>query len=100
MVHHAVLLSRAANKVSYGFIKQTSRVALASALGAALVNITTGLGTQESYRGTGTQEPGPRNRDPGTGTQEPGTGTQEQGPRNRDPGTRTCGFDFEFDFEV
>ena len=73
MVHHAVLLSRAANKVSYGFIKQTSRVALASALGAALVNITTGLGTQESYRGTGTQEPG--------------TGTQEQGPRNWDPGT-------------
>ena len=62
---------------------------MASALGAALVNITTGLGTQESYRGTGTQEPGPRNRDPGTGTQEPGTGTQEQGPRNRDPGTGT-----------
>ena len=66
MVHHAVLLSRAANKVSYGFIKQTSRVALASALGAALVNITTGLGTQESYRGTGTQEPAPRNWHPGT----------------------------------
>ena len=47
---------------------------MASALGAALVNITTGLGTQESYRGTGTQEPGPKNRDTGTGTQEPGLG--------------------------
>ena len=48
---------------------------MVSALGAALLNITTGLGTQESYRGTGTQEPGHRN--------------QEPGPRNRDPGTRT-----------
>ena len=53
---------------------------MASALGAALVNITTGLGTHESYRGTGTQELGPRN-------QEPGHRNQEPGPRNRDPGT-------------